>query len=412
MFRSIYRFDTRNKKPKLWSLLILSAVTALILALVLIIFGNSHASVAVCESLLCAYLTAALIILAVSFVHQMQYNPYSYNSIYYSGFFVFTAFVLISDIVIFIYTVLHPDQYQSWRDIAGILMDSAKNFMSVTLPFMTVFAAGLLISNISLIRHEGKRFVNILGMILAVMIIAGEALLIFIDRMSMNGALAGSVTLDIICNIYAALFFYFECMLIGIIISSVIVIGYRMPYDRGYMIILGCGIRKDGTPTPILKGRIDRALGFRNDQLEKTGKDLVFVASGGKGPDEVISESECIRNYLITQGVPEDSVIMEDRSTDTMQNMKFSKEKIGYDANKDKVAFCTTNYHLFRSGLLSRRVKMRAAGICSVTRWYFWPNAAVREFVGLLVSHKLKQFIIIMSLILFYTVLTILIYNL
>ena len=75
------------------------------------------------------------------------------------------------------------------------------------------------------------------------------------------------------------------------------------------------------------------------------------------------------------------------------------------------VAFATTNYHVFRSGLMARRVKMRAVGMGAKTKWYFWPNAAVREFVGILTDHRLKQALILGGLVLFYAVSTILLYT-
>ncbi len=52
-----------------------------------------------------------------------------------------------------------------------------------------------------------------------------------------------------------------------------------------------------------------------------------------------------------------------------------------------------------------------AVGVGAKTKWYFWPNAAVREFVGLLTAHRLKQAIIFGSMTAFYVVLTILAYR-
>ena len=75
-----------------------------------------------------------------------------------------------------------------------------------------------------------------------------------------------------------------------------------------------------------------------------------------------------------------------------------------------KVAFFTTNYHVFRAGLKARRVKMRAVGMGAPTRWYFWSNAAVREYVGLLTEHRGKQILVFLMLIVSYTILTILAY--
>ena len=139
---------------------------------------------------------------------------------------------------------------------------------------------------------------------------------------------------------------------------------------------------------------------------EATGKDLIFVPSGGQGPNEVISESESMKNYLLSKGIPEERILMEDQSTTTFENMKFSKEKIMAIDPNAKIAYSTTNYHVFRSGLFARRVKMRAQGIGARTKWYFWPNAAVREFVGLLTQHRGKQILILGSMILLYLTLT------
>ena len=121
-----------------------------------------------------------------------------------------------------------------------------------------------------------------------------------------------------------------------------------------------------------------------------------------------------MKRYLVEQGVPEEMIIEEDRSTSTFENMKFSKERLaergllGPDA---KIAFSTTNYHVFRGGLYARRVKMRAQGMGAKTRWWFWPNAAVREFVGLLTAHRLKQGLIFGGMLAFYVILTVVSYQ-
>ncbi|MBQ3275733.1 MAG: hypothetical protein IJH47_01575 [Oscillospiraceae bacterium] len=45
------------------------------------------------------------------------------------------------------------------------------------------------------------------------------------------------------------------------------------------------------------------------------------------------------------------------------------------------------------------------------TKWYFWPNAAVREFVGLLTEHRLKQGLILGGMVVFYVALTLTVYR-
>ena len=116
-------------------------------------------------------------------------------------------------------------------------------------------------------------------------------------------------------------------------------------------------------------------------------------------------------DYLLDQDIPTEDVILEDRSTDTAENMRFSKQKIDEAGGEGKIAFFTTNYHVFRAGLKARRVKMRAVGMGAPTKWYFWPNAAVREFVGLLTEHRLKQGLLLFGLAAVYAGLTILAYG-
>ena len=232
---------------------------------------------------------------------------------------------------------------------------------------------------------------------------------------------------DLIANLFASVYLYFECMLLGVMVADAVVVRYEPEPDKDFIIILGCGIRKDGSPSPLLKGRIDRALDFAGKQEAQTGKAPMFVTSGGQGPDEPISESASMKRYLLEQGVPEMRIIEEDRSTDTLENMTFSRKAIlnrvcpekenpkGYwpslDDPEAKIAFSTTNYHVFRSGLCARRVKMRAVGMGAKTKWYFWPNAAVREFIGLLTAHKLKQGLVLGGMIVFYVVLTVFAYR-
>ena len=135
------------------------------------------------------------------------------------------------------------------------------------------------------------------------------------------------------------------------------------------------------------------------------------MPSGGQGSDEIISESECMKRYLLSKGIREEQIIKEDRSTDTFENMMLSKVKIREVSDSEKIAFATSKFHVFRAGLFARRVKMRAVGVGADTKWYFWPNAAVREFVGLLTKHRLKQACILIGMIIVYVGLTLLQYS-
>ena len=403
------RFDTRNKKPKLYDVLIVGAVVALAVTLLYAVGRGRYALPSVL--LLDAFFVYAIVRLVIAFMGQLRYNPYSYNTIYYAGFALFLLSVLITHITLTVRVILQPDVYASSEaQLIWTILDSARNYMLFSAPFILVFSLALCVSNISLIRHERFRFVNVLGIILALLLVGGEVFLFTYD-FYVSGSEAEVMLHDLFANLFAAVYLYFECMIIGAIIANIIVVRYEPDRDKDFMIILGCGLRRDGTPTPLLKGRIDRALAFYEKQKSETGRELVFVTSGGQGKGEVNSESLAMKNYLMEKGIPEERIIEEDRSADTLENMSFSKAKIEELSENAKVAFSTTNYHVFRSGLFARRVKMRAQGIGAKTKWYFWPNAAVREFVGLLTAHKLKQAIILGSMVAFYIVLTFVAYR-
>ncbi len=404
---NLLKFDTLNKKPKLYNMLVPAAVAAVVLGLIGSGVAEEYRSLM--GVVLCLSCAVMLVQLIRAFFRQIRYNPYSYNTIYYCGFSLFLFFILVTYTVITVKTVTDPD---SVRGISLVfqLLNSARQYMLITFPFILAFSIALCVSNIELIRHERRRLVNLLGIILSVLLIAGE---VFIYRFDyyVSGSLRQIMIHEFVSNTFAAIYLYCECMLIGTIAAGAIAARYEPEPDKDYLIILGCGLRRDGTPTPLLRGRLDRALAFYKKQKEETGKELTFVTSGGQGPDEAVSESAAMKRYLTENGIPEERIIEEDRSTDTLENMRFSKEKIKETGSGGKVAFSTTNYHVFRAGLCARRVKMRAVGMGAGTKWYFWPNAAVREFVGLLTEHRVKQAVILGCLILSHVVLTILAYG-
>ena len=401
------KFNTRDKKPKIWNVAVLAAVTCIAVA---VIAGREPVNLRAVVTVMCIAFALAIIFLINALIRQVQYNPYSYNTIYYAGFSLFCLVCLFGQISLFGWIdQMNVEGIEGVLSLLASLLDTAFTFMVITAPFILVFSIALCISNIQLIRYEGKRFVNVLGIILSVLLVGGEVLIILGNRY-VQGSVGYVMVHDTVINVLAAFYIYFECMLIGTIIANLIVVSYKPEYDKDALLILGCGLRKDGTPTPLLAGRVERALRFYREQLEKTGKAPVLIPSGGQGPNEVISESDSMRAYMLEQGVPEEHILQEDQSESTYENMLFSKKVMEEEGIRGNVAFATTNYHVFRSGLMARRVKMRAIGMGAKTKWYFWPNAAVREFVGILTDHRLKQALILGGMVLIYAVSTILFY--
>ena len=131
---------------------------------------------------------------------------------------------------------------------------------------------------------------------------------------------------------------------------------------------------------------------------------LEYLLTTGSAP----SEAAAMADYLLSQGIPEERILREDRSSDTAENMRFTADIIRPLMAEPRVAFFTTNYHVFRSGIKAWQAGLPAQGMGAPTRWYFRPNAAVREFIGLLTEHKGLQLLILADMIAAYTALTIL----
>lgn len=285
----------------------------------------------------------------------------------------------------------------------SLFVSSGNIFILWLAPFMSLFCIALAVSNITLIYHEGFGFVNLLGIFLSLLWFTGYLLFCFFENNASGSELHGKVFTSF-SNGISVLLSYLVCMLFSTVLSAFLASRNKPPYDRDYVIILGCAIRKDGSPTPILRSRIDAALRFAKEQLEKTGKHLKFVPSGGQGSDEVISEAESMRRYLREKDIADTQILPESKSVNTLQNIRYSKKIIESDAPGEyTAAFATTNYHVFRGYILCKKQGLKnARGISAKTKWYFFPNAFLREFVGLIVDEWKKHFLVIMMLVLFF----------
>ncbi len=257
----------------------------------------------------------------------------------------------------------------------------------VATPFVISFAIAMAHSNISLMKNEGKKLRNMYGIFAGILLFIGTAvvLVLFVLNLQMG---RDNYAIAIIYSICSACFTVFQYMLAASIITGIIAAYRKIEYGKDYIIILGCAIKKDGTLYPLIRGRVDRAIRFWKEQKEATGKTAIFIPSGGKGSDEIISEAQAMTNYLLEQGIPEEYILPETNSKTTLENMKFSKEIIDARNPDAKVIYSTTNFHVFRSGIFATSVGLKAEGIGAKTKWYFWPNALLRELLGIYATRR------------------------
>jgi len=300
-----------------------------------------------------------------------------------------------------------PEQVDNWQvyNLAGFIMSLIFFFL---IPFMVLFAVFLSISNLSLIRHEGFRKNNLFGIIISIGLFAGSLLCVITAIRNPDSTVMELTYIRdaVIRTVVSSAFVYMECLLFSAMYCTQYAARHDPEYNQDFIVILGCKVGRDGKPLPLLRGRIDRALEFYHKQLEQTGKQAFFIPSGGKGSDEVISEAESMKNYLLEHGIDESIIFPETQSATTLQNMVFSKKIADELVENANITFSTTNYHIFRSGMFSAKAGMKAHGIGAKTRWYFWPNAQMREFIGLLASEWKINIVFIVLMVLLSTLLT------
>ena len=366
-------------------------------------FGDSRGDRIIPISL-CLFLLVCIYFLIKEYKKNINENIYQYKNILYLSIIIFLSFLFLSQII----EAIH---YVGFIGTLNNIISSIHLFSFVVLPIAFITSIFVTVSNIILIKKEGITWRNMLGFLLGLffcfLTIFPDILNEFLQRSTvidvhnMKG-FASHLQILVECLIYGMVS-YLECVLLGTIVLG-IKAAKRIPeFNKDFMIILGCKVKKDGTLTPLLQSRVDRALEFRNMQKETTGKDLIFIPSGGKGEDEVISEAEAMKTYLLEKGIEEKNILIEDNSTNTYQNIKFSNKIILREKKNSNIAFSTTNYHVFRAGILATSLNVKVEGIGAKTKSYFWINAFIREFIASLNFEK-KSHIKIILILLFITI--------
>ncbi|PEZ03611.1 cytoplasmic protein [Bacillus sp. AFS018417] len=147
------------------------------------------------------------------------------------------------------------------------------------------------------------------------------------------------------------------------------------PNNADYMIVLGAGV-KGTEPSYSLQYRIDKAAEYL-----KTHQQTIVIVSGGKGKGEDISEALAMKRGLIKQGIQEERIIMEDRSTNTDENIKFSKSLI--PANKKKGIIVTNDFHMYRAKKIAEKQGLQLEGLSARTPKPIIIQSNVREYLAI-----------------------------
>lgn len=151
-----------------------------------------------------------------------------------------------------------------------------------------------------------------------------------------------------------------------------------------YIIVLGAGVR--GTvPSLSLSERIQTAYRYLT-----ANPSTVAILSGGQGPGEEITEAACMYGELTKMGIDGSRLLLEERSTSTLENITFSLDVLesATGAQPETIGIISSEYHIFRAKQFAKKLELDPVGIPAKTSWitlrlnyYLREIAAVWKFL-------------------------------
>lgn len=143
--------------------------------------------------------------------------------------------------------------------------------------------------------------------------------------------------------------------------------------EQATAVVLGCMVYESG-PSRMLMDRCDAAYEYLVEHPE-----ACCIATGGRGKNEPISEAEAIFEVLTARGIEAQRIYLEDRSTDTEENLRNAAALIEANGLPKEVAVATDGFHEFRAGLYAERAGLIPYAIPSDTYLFVLPGYWARE---------------------------------
>ena len=136
----------------------------------------------------------------------------------------------------------------------------------------------------------------------------------------------------------------FIILIVSIYILSYISDNYEVQngikkYDIA--VIFGAAVWKKNQPSPVLRERILKALSlYRNNKIS------YFLVTGSNAKGE-ISESEAAKHFLISKDVPDSVILLENKTTSTIEQIKYIRDSL-YNHKYKNLVLVSDNFHLRR----------------------------------------------------------------
>lgn len=130
--------------------------------------------------------------------------------------------------------------------------------------------------------------------------------------------------------------------------------------DVDCILVLGCQVRSDGTPSHMLEDRLKRGVALY--QQEAASKLLMSGDHGTEQYDEVTA----MKQYALAAGIPTEDVFMDHAGFSTYESIYRAKEIF----QADKIIVVTQQYHLYRALYIAETLGIEAYGVNADYRQY------------------------------------------
>ena len=128
-------------------------------------------------------------------------------------------------------------------------------------------------------------------------------------------------------------------------------------------IVLGAAI-SDGEVSPVYRERINHAI-----TLYEEGTVDFIILTGGFGEGSYKSDSQVAKEYALSQDVPEERILIEEKSTITEENLEFSKE-IMEENDLETAIIVSDPLHMKRAMLMAKDYNINALSSPTTTSMY------------------------------------------
>jgi len=143
--------------------------------------------------------------------------------------------------------------------------------------------------------------------------------------------------------------------------------------DVDCILVLGCAVRPDGTPSPMLAERLQRSV-----ELYEAGAAPKLLMSGDNGQVEY-NEVAAMGNFALQKGVPSYDIFLDYAGFSTYESAYRAKAIF----QAEKIIIVTQKYHLHRALYIARALGLDAYGVSSDTQVYAGQvNRDIREILA------------------------------